>query len=107
MKFKDKYGDYTGKTWKGDLSCSYNNLTSLEGCPEVVEGYFNCSYNKLTSLEGCPEVVKGDFYCNNNNLYELTEEYLKTIVKAKDYYFDYILKPLTLYCKELKNEIRR
>ena len=54
MKFKDVYGDLSGTVYKGNLDCSYNNLTSLEGAPKVVKGVFNCSCNKLTSLEGIP-----------------------------------------------------
>ena len=26
----------------GNFSCKYNNLTSLEGCPVEVGGYFHC-----------------------------------------------------------------
>ena len=59
------------KEVSGDFYCYYNNLTSLEGCPEKVGGNFNCSYNKLTSLEGCPEKVGGNFYCNRNQLTSL------------------------------------
>ena len=55
----------------GYFNCSYNNLTSLEGCPKEVGGYFYCSNNNLTSLEGCPREVGGDFYCGNNNLFDL------------------------------------
>ena len=55
----------------GDFYCYDNQLTSLEGCPEKVGGDFYCSYNQLTSLEGCPEKVGGNFYCNRNQLTSL------------------------------------
>ena len=55
----------------GDFNCSYNNLTSLEGCPKEVGGNFYCHYNNLTSLEGGPEKVGGDFHCAFNNLSSL------------------------------------
>ena len=76
----------------GNFDCSYNNLTSLEGCPKIVEGSFSCGGNKLasledgpkivskhfvchgnklTSLEGCPEKINENFYCNNNQLITL------------------------------------
>jgi hypothetical protein len=55
----------------GSFFCSYNKLTSLEGSPESVGGNFNCYYNKLTSLEGVPESVGGDFFCYRNNLTSL------------------------------------
>jgi len=55
----------------GHFICSDNHLTSLKGCPKEIHGDFYCSYNKLTSLEGCPEKVDGDFYCSYNKLTSL------------------------------------
>jgi hypothetical protein len=43
-----------------------NKLTSLEGAPIEVGGYFSCSYNKLTSLKGKPSRVGGEFWCFAN-----------------------------------------
>ncbi|MCG3175395.1 MAG: hypothetical protein MOGMAGMI_00324 [Candidatus Omnitrophica bacterium] len=54
--------------WEGDFNCRYNQLKTLKGCPEVVNGWFDCSYNNLTTLKGCPEVVDGSFFCSNNQL---------------------------------------
>jgi hypothetical protein len=54
----------------GNFSCSYNQLTSLEGSPSSV-GTFYCSYNQLTSLEGSPREVQ-DFYCDDNQLTSLS-----------------------------------
>ncbi len=51
-----------------DFNCSYNKLTTLEGCPKVVNGDFYCNNNLLTSLEHAPLVVNGDFDCYENNL---------------------------------------
>jgi hypothetical protein len=61
--FKDPY--------KGDFNCHTNELTSLEGCPKVINGHFYCSYNKLQSLQYCPQSVEGDFDCSRNNLQSL------------------------------------
>ena len=37
-----------GPKWVGgDFSCSYNQLTTLEGAPKELGGYFSCSYNPL------------------------------------------------------------
>ena len=82
----------------------YNNLTSLEGSPEKVNGFFGCSHNDLTTLEGGPKVVKGQYSCSYNNLKNLKgspdsiENYfdasyndlrnLKGAPKAIDCYFD-------------------
>lgn len=56
---------------EGYFDISGNNLTTLEGCPNVVVKDFNCSSNKLTSLFDCPSVV-GDFDCSNNELKSLS-----------------------------------
>ena len=55
----------------GNVDCSNNNLTSLEGCPQEVGGHFDCSVNKLTSLEGSPTEVGGNFNCEHNQLISL------------------------------------
>jgi len=62
------------------FDCSHNNLTSLDGCPDYVEGAFNCSRNNLTSLEFVPLYVGVGFYCYNNNL----TNYFKNI-KEEDF----------------------
>ena len=66
----------------GDFFCSYNNLTSLKGCPASVDGFFDCSYNNLTSLEGCPKFVGGSYYCNNNKL-QFTEEDVRKLCNVE------------------------
>ncbi len=59
------------ETVGGGFYCNVNQLTSLKGCPETVGGHFSCSNNQLTSLKYCPETVGGDFYCNVNQLTSL------------------------------------
>ena len=61
----------------GDFNCSYNNLTSLEGCPKEVGGNFYCHYSNLTSLEGRPKEVGGFFYFEYNE--GVSTEILKSI----------------------------
>jgi len=48
------------------FGCGSNKLTTLEGCPKVVYGYFRCSENRLTSLEYSPKIVEDDFICRHN-----------------------------------------
>ncbi len=48
--------------------CTNNQLTSLEGAPQEVGGWFNCADNQLTSLEGAPQRVGGGFNCADNQL---------------------------------------
>ena len=62
----------------GYFNCSYNQLTTLEGCPKEIGGYFDCSNNKLTSLEGSPKEIGGGFYCHTNLITSL-EVYPKEI----------------------------
>jgi hypothetical protein len=54
-----------------DFICNNNQLTSLEGAPQVVGEDFICNNNQLTSLEGAPQKVGWDFICNNNQLTSL------------------------------------
>jgi hypothetical protein len=55
----------------GIADFSNNQLTSLKGCPKVVEESFNCNANDLTSLEYGPEQVGGSFFCAGNRLIDL------------------------------------
>lgn len=55
----------------GHFICSYNQLTTLEGCPREVGRNFRCDNNKLTSLIGAPKKIGGYFKCNNNQLVNL------------------------------------
>ena len=49
-----------------DISCQ--NLKEIPIKFGIVNGNFNCGYNELTSLEGCPEVVNSNFDCSDNEL---------------------------------------
>ena len=61
-----------GLVYKGaNMDISYNNLTSLEGCPDIISGSFNCSRNKLKSLSDGPKLVDGDYNCRTNQLTSL------------------------------------
>ncbi len=70
-------------TVKGYFNCSFNNLTSLRGCPRVVKKSFYCHDNNLVSLEGSPEEVGFGFLCQSNNLKDL-----KGAPKVVGGYFD-------------------
>lgn len=66
----------------GAFDCSYNQLDSLEGCPEIVHGYLDCSYNKIKSLCWCPKLIFGDLNCCNNLITTL-----KNIGKVKGFLY--------------------
>ena len=55
----------------GDFNCFENQLTSLDGAPQMVGGDFSCYTNDLTSLKGAPLRVRYDFFCSFNNLTSL------------------------------------
>jgi len=50
----------------GYFDCGNNNLTSLKGCPDIVDGIFSCNYNYLTSLEHGPKKVGDNYWCYDN-----------------------------------------
>jgi hypothetical protein len=66
----------------GDFECYNCNLTSLEGCPQIVNSSFYCSRNYLTSLEYCPKYVGKSFWCRNNNV-KFTEDDIKKLCQVK------------------------
>ena len=70
------------------VNCNYSHLSSLEGAPEKIDGYFSCAgsarlsnligcsqegvtdfscnlCDTLISLEGAPKKINGNFYCRN------------------------------------------
>ena len=55
----------------GYFDCSFNQLTSLEGCPKEVGGYFDCYKNNFRDLIGGPQEVGGNYVCYNNQLESL------------------------------------
>lgn len=72
-KFSKKSDQFTKLPLKfnyvsGDFNCSYNKLSTLEGCPNRVDGNFECSDNNLDSLEFCPEYIGKYFLFENNNI---------------------------------------
>jgi hypothetical protein len=64
-KLPVKFKEVSGNFW-----CAYNNLTSLEGCPERVGGELWCDKNNLIDLKGASKYIdNGHFYCRNNSIY--------------------------------------
>ena len=63
----------------GDVKLSRLNLKKIEvKFNYILDGCFTCSNNQLESLEGCPNTIEGDFFCYSN---ELTIESLKYLPK--------------------------
>jgi len=67
---EDFFGVEFGNVTK-DFDCSGNQLQSLKGAPQKVDGDFRCFCNQLQSLEGAPQEVGGDFICSRNQLQSL------------------------------------
>ena len=62
--------------------CDHNQLTTLDGAPTYVGGYFNCEHNQLTSLEGAPKEVQRNFECHHNAV-KFTKEDVEKICNVK------------------------
>ena len=59
---------------KDQFVCSRSLITSLEGAPQYVGGFFHCSNcNSLTSLEGAPQYVGGHFNCGDCDSFKSLE----------------------------------
>lgn len=70
---KSSFPDYIKfREINGDFDISYNELVSLEGCPDIVKGYFFCYGNNISDLKYCPSIIKGDFNCCGCGLYSLS-----------------------------------
>jgi hypothetical protein len=92
--------------YKGDFYCISKQLTSLEGCPKVVNGNFYCNNNNLQSLQYCPQLVNGSFHCGNNKLQSL--QYCPQIVKGHfncDHNKLQSLQNIHKYCKQLDKQL--
>ena len=52
----------------GSVDFEGTQISSLEGSPREVQGFFDCSYcPDLKSLEGAPDYVRDSFYCTGNS----------------------------------------
>ena len=54
------------KRVEGYFTCERNQITTLEGAPEIVLGGFECHKNRLKSLLGAPKEIGGHFNCSHN-----------------------------------------
>ena len=73
--------DLSAVTVTGDFICRANQLTSLQGAPQSVGGYFDCRHNRrLTSVVGAPQKIGGDFIYHDERL---KQEYQKMILERK------------------------
>ena len=62
-----------------DFSCTGQGLTDFKGVRfGEVGGNFNCSNNELTSLEGAPQRVGGYFDCHDN---PISERVMKGVIE--------------------------
>jgi hypothetical protein len=73
IKFNEIHGFFTFPGRK---------VESLIGwSPKIVYGSYYCNANLLTSLDGCPEIVERDFSCYENAV-NFTEEYVRSKCKV-------------------------
>ena len=65
---------------RGCVDFESTQISSLEGAPRKVFGFFDCGHCKnLTSLKGSPELVTQNFYCNNNPKLKSLKDGPKTV----------------------------
>ena len=64
--FKELFGDHSDTEFSTALDLTMLNLSSLDGCFAVVNGYMEANQNPaLKTLEGCPEYVFYFFQCTD------------------------------------------
>ena len=63
--------DLSTVTVNGNFDCSFTQLTSLKGSPQIVKGSFRCSSSPIISLEGMPQIIGKNFYCINTQITSL------------------------------------
>ncbi|MCW8922556.1 MAG: hypothetical protein OQK69_02835 [Gammaproteobacteria bacterium] len=63
--------DIRGKGYMGSINCFNQQLTTLYGAPNKVDGSFLCVNNQLTSLKYAPKTVRRAFDCSYNQLTSL------------------------------------
>src|ERR1035437_625630 len=68
----------------GTFDCDNTLFTSLRGCPEKILDSFYCSYNNLSSLEYCPNFVGAEFGCHNN-LVTFDKDYIMSLCKVDEH----------------------
>lgn len=60
-------GMFVFGTIYGCVDFEGTQISSLEGSPREVQGFFDCSYcPNLKSLEGAPDFIRDSFYCTGN-----------------------------------------
>lgn len=60
-------GMFVFGTIRGSVDFEGTQISSLEGGPKEVQGFFDCSYcPNLKSLEGAPDFIRDSFYCAGN-----------------------------------------
>ena len=65
-----------------DFRCEHNQLTTLVGAPQSVDGDFWCDNNLLTTLVGAPKSVGRDFGCDGNTVSESTLKAIFALMKS-------------------------
>ncbi len=66
-----KYSEINVNITDDSYYCNNEKMTSLEGCPEIINGNFNCNNNELISLKYRPKIINGDFCCINTGIHSL------------------------------------
>lgn len=76
------FPEYIRFNTSGSFDIDDCNLKSLIGCPKHVRGYFSCQMNDISSLEGFPEIVDQSVYFHLNK-YPFSKEDIEKVCTAK------------------------
>jgi hypothetical protein len=63
---------------RGDFNCSDCKLTSLEGGPQIIDGYYSFTGNLITNFKGFPKDFKNSIFYDRNPISEVMDIFLKT-----------------------------
>ena len=62
----------------GTLGCTGNKLINLHGAPDNVKLHLHCDKNPISSIQGCPKTIGGEFHIGGNKILDI--DLLNTIV---------------------------
>lgn len=80
------FNDDESIDFNGDVHLNHLDLTHIPFKFNKVNGSFDCSYNNLTSLENCPNILKGNMYIRNNTFFNVKSLLEKEIYRVLQWY---------------------
>jgi hypothetical protein len=88
------------------MLCGDNEFENLNGCTNIIRDDFNCSNCKLTSLEGGPQIIDG-YYSFSGNLITNFNGFPKDFTKSVFYDRNPISEVIDIFLKSFNGYINR